>query len=78
MPNVGIVAFEDAETGEQIEVDTGNASVRAAFSHMVERRREALEHEFRRKRIDSIQLQTDVDYFPALRTFFRNRERRMR
>ena len=32
---------------------------------------------FRRKRIDAISLQTDQDYVPALRTFFRTRERRL-
>lgn len=78
LPDVGIVTFEDAETGEQIEVNTGNPSVRNAFSHIVARRREQLEHSFLRKRIDSIPLQTDKDYLPALRTFFRTRERRLR
>ena len=78
LPDVGIVTFEDAETGEQIEVNTGNASVRAAFGHLLERRREELGHLFRRKGIDSIPLQTDKDYLPALRTFFRTRERRQR
>ncbi|MEI6562321.1 MAG: DUF58 domain-containing protein [Verrucomicrobiota bacterium] len=78
LPDAGIVVFEDAETGEQIEVDTGDASVRAAYGHLVERRREQWERAFRRKRIDSIALKTDEDYLPALRTFFRTRERRRR
>ena len=78
LPDAGIVLFEDAETGEQIEVDTGSGAVRAAFEHLVARRRDELEHTFRRKHIDSIAIQTDKDYLPALRTFFRNRERRLR
>jgi len=78
LPDAGIVVFEDAETGEQIEVDTGDASVRAAYGHLVERRREEWARAFRRKRIDSIALTTDEDYLPALRTFFRTRERRRR
>ena len=78
LADVGIVVLEDAETGEQIEVNMGDASVRAAYSHLVERRREELEHSFRRKRIDSIPLRTNEDYLPALRTFFRTRERRFR
>ena len=76
--DVGIVVLEDAETGEQIEVDMGDAAVRDAYAHLVERRREELDHSFRRKRIDSIPLRTDVDYLPALQTFFRTRERRGR
>jgi len=78
LPDAGIVVFEDAETGEQIEVDTGDASVRAAYGHLVERRREEWARAFRRKRIDSIALTTDEDYLPALREFFRTRERRRR
>ena len=78
LPNAGIVVFEDAETGEQIEVNTGDPSVRAAYAHLVARRREEWDRAFRRKRIDSIALTTDADYLPALREFFRTRERRMR
>ena len=78
LPDAGIVVFEDAETGEQIEVDTGDASVRAAYGHLVTRRREEWARAFRRKRIDSIALTTDEDYLPALRGFFRTRERRRR
>ena len=78
LPDAGIVVFEDAETGEQIEVNTGDASVRAAYAHLVERRREEWARTFQRKRIDSIALTTNEDYLPALRAFFRTRERRRR
>lgn len=77
LPDVGIVTFEDAETGEQVEINTSDAAVRAAYAEMAARRAETLAMEFRRKRIDSIPLRTDQDYLPALRTFFRNRERRL-
>jgi len=78
LPDAGIVVFEDAETGEQIEINTSDASVRAAYGHLVVRRREEWERAFRRKRIDSIALNTNEDYLPALREFFRVRERRRR
>lgn len=78
LPDAGLVVFEDAETGEQVEVDTGDASVRSAYAHLAARRREAWQRTFRRKRIDSIALATDEDYLPALREFFRARERRRR
>ncbi len=78
LPDVGIVTFEDAETGEQIEVNTSDSTVRIAYARLKEKQRETLQHTFRRKRIDSIALQTDKDYLPALRTFFRTRERRLR
>jgi len=43
----------------------------------VEKRKTGLCAQFRRNRIDSISLRTDQDYLPALRTFFRQRERRL-
>ncbi len=78
LPDAGIVIFEDAESGEQIEVNTSDASVRAAYVNLVDRRREEWRKTFRRKRIDAIALATDEDYLPSLRTFFRTRERRRR
>ncbi len=78
LPDVGLVTFEDAETGEQIEVNTHDAAVRAAYSHLIHKQHEEWTRLFRRKRIDSIALETGRDYIPALRNFFRTRERRQR
>ncbi|MHA3773263.1 DUF58 domain-containing protein [Verrucomicrobiota bacterium sgz303538] len=77
LPDLGRVTLEDAETGEQIEINTSSRSVRAAYLREVEARTARLDREFRKRRVDSIPLRTDQDYVPALRTFFRNRERRM-
>lgn len=77
LPNIGIITLEDAETGEQIEVNTAESATRSAYLHLVEKRRLELQRELRRKRIDSISLRTDQDYLPALRTFFKQRERRL-
>ncbi len=77
LPDIGRVTLEDAETGEQIEINTSSRSARLAFLRGVEARRNTQNREFQRLHIDSIELRTDEDYVPALRTFFRNRERRM-
>jgi uncharacterized protein (DUF58 family) len=77
LPDVGLLTLEDAETGEQIEINTSDRSVRAKYMEAAEERRSALKRQLRRSRIDSIALKTDEDYLPALRTFFRLRERRM-
>jgi len=77
LPNVGLVTLEDAETGEQIEVDTSDSSTRAAYLNLVEKRRNEFLKELRRQRIDSISLSTDRDYLPALRGFFEQREKRL-
>jgi uncharacterized protein (DUF58 family) len=77
LPAVGLLTLEDAETGEQLEVNTSDRSARLAFLNAVEQRTASRLRNFRSKRIDTISLQTDQDYLPELRAFFRNRERRL-
>src|SRR3954453_10505808 len=77
LPNIGRVTLEDSETGQQIEVDTSDRRVRTGFLRASEERKAEREREFRRFRIDSIELRTDRDYVPALRAFFRRREKRL-
>jgi uncharacterized protein (DUF58 family) len=77
LPDVGLLTLEDAETGEQIEINTSNRATRMAFLQAVDQRTAERLRDFRSKRIDAISLKTNEDYVPALRTFFRNRERRL-
>ena len=77
LPDVGWLTLEDAETGEQREINTSDRHTRLTFLKNVDARREARLRDFRRKRVDAISLSTDEDYVPALRTFFRTRERRL-
>jgi uncharacterized protein (DUF58 family) len=77
LPNVGIITLEDAETGEQIEINTADRTTRARFSAQAETRRAELNRTLRRNSIDAISLRTGEDYLPALRSFFKQRERRL-
>jgi uncharacterized protein (DUF58 family) len=77
LPNVGIITLEDAETGEQIEINTADRTIRARFSAQAEARRADLNRTLRRNSIDAISLRTGEDYLPALRSFFKQRERRL-
>jgi uncharacterized protein (DUF58 family) len=77
LPNVGIITLEDAETGEQIEINTADRTTRARFSALAETRRAELNRTLRRNNIDAISLRTGEDYLPALRSFFKQRERRL-
>lgn len=74
--NVGIVTLEDAETGEQIDVDTSSRAVREALAELNDERLRSLERLLRARRVDIVRLATDEDYLVALRTFFEQRERR--
>ena len=76
LPNVGIITLEDAETGEQIEINTADRGTRAQFSDLANEKAYQLSRTLRRNNIDAITLRTSEDYLPALRAFFKSRERR--
>lgn len=73
LPEIGIVCLEDAETGEQVEVDTSNEQLRSLYQHQNNRRHAALLEGFRRSGIDYFSISTDQPYIHALRTFFKQR-----
>jgi uncharacterized protein (DUF58 family) len=77
LPNVGIITLEDAETGEQIEINTADRNTRDRFRALAETKRAELNRTLRRSSIDAISLRTGEDYLPALRSFFKQRERRL-
>jgi uncharacterized protein (DUF58 family) len=76
LPNVGIITLEDAETGEQIEINTADRGTRTRFNDLADQNAHDLARTLRRNNIDAITLRTSEDYLPALRSFFRLRERR--
>jgi uncharacterized protein (DUF58 family) len=76
LPDLGIVALEDAETGEVIELDTASAAVRKRFADASAERSRRLVADFRAEGVDTLQLLTDAPYMPALQRFFKTRERR--
>jgi uncharacterized protein (DUF58 family) len=77
IPDVGIITLEDAETGEQIEINTGDRRTRTRFAEAARAQRDEVSHILRRNNIDAISLRTGDDYLPALRAFFKQRELRM-
>ena len=77
LPDVGRVTLEDAETGEQYEVNTSDRAAQAGFRRAVADARAGLETVFRKHGVDHIALRTGEDYLPPLRKFFRERERRI-
>lgn len=76
LPDLGLVALEDAETGEMIEIDTANSAVRERFSEIAHARSEQLQKLFNREAIDSFRLSTDRPYVADLMIFFKNRARK--
>ena len=76
LPPVGVIALEDAETGEAVEVDTSDRRVRAAFAEAAVERRMERRRILSRMGVDSVELFTDRPYVPALMALFRTRARR--
>ena len=78
LPNVGLLAIEDAETGEMLELSTANPKVRARFAELSRRHVEALRRVLNAEAVDSLELETGESYVPPLMRFFKTRERRRR
>ena len=78
LPGLGRLVLKDAETGEVVEVNTGDERKRAAFAQRQAKAQAELLKLFRGAHIDSIQLRTDQPYASALGRFFETREKRRR
>ena len=75
---VGLVEFEDPETGQKVTVNTSSPRFRKAFSTLASGAFEETQRFFRSSSIDSIVIRSDRPYIQELLRFFRMRERRMR
>jgi len=78
MPDVGLIEFEDAETGETIVVDTADSAVMSLFSDKTNEERQKREKLFNSMNIDHIDIYTNKSYVEPLIAFFRTRARRFR
>jgi uncharacterized protein (DUF58 family) len=78
LPDIGLARFVDPESGETIDVDTGDRRVRDSYERAVTEDAERLRRLFRRLGIDEIPIRTDTGYIEPLLRFFRLREQRGR
>ncbi len=76
LPGVGLIELEDAETGEEVLVDTGDADWRRQYAEYNEALREARDQQFRVTGVDAIHIRTDEPYIDPLLQFFKLRERK--
>ncbi len=73
LPNIGIIKVCDAETGEEIYIDTSSQKVRRAHHEWWVRNQAQLRDIFTRSNVDNISIRTDEDYVKALMQLFRRR-----
>ena len=76
LPDVGPVVVEDAETGEQLYVDTADRSFRERFTAAALAREAAMSAAFRRAGVDAATLSTDDDLVRAIVRMAERRKRR--
>jgi uncharacterized protein (DUF58 family) len=78
IPDVGLLRLEDPESGELAVVDTSRAAVRERLATAAAAEQAAIRRIFRRLGLDEMILATDQATAPAVLSFFRRRERRLR
>ncbi len=76
LPDVGPIVMEDAETGEQLYVDTRDKKFRARFAEAARRREAALNEAFKHAGVDVLALSTEDDLVRAIVRFATSRQQR--
>ncbi len=76
LPDVGPLIMDDAETGEQLYVDTHDKGFRRRFREAADRREAVLTEAFRRSGVDAVSLSTDDDLVTAIVRMAKLRQKR--
>lgn len=78
LPDIGLLTVEDAETGEQLLVDTQDAGFRQRFEAMAAAHEDALHTQLQQAGVDVLELATDEDLLAALLRYVALRRQRGR
>ncbi len=78
LPGIGIVKFQDPETGESFLIDTSDRKTLREYKKNSLQRFEERQKLFRSISVDHVDIRTDIPYSKSLIRFFKMRERRMR
>ena len=73
LPRIGLMRVRDAESGEDVYIDTSSSKVQQAQRKWWQEQCEATETIFAKSRVDSVAVRTDQDYVKALRAMFAKR-----
>jgi uncharacterized protein (DUF58 family) len=76
LPDLGLIMMRDAETGEQLFVDTHDRAFRKRFAALAERREHELRSAFNHAGVDTLELSTSDDLVDAILRFADLRKRR--
>ena len=78
LPDLGLLTIRDAETGDQLLVDTHDAGFRKRFSRIAAQREAELREALMRAGVDALELSTDGDLVDAIVRFTEMRKLRSR
>jgi len=78
LPDLGLVPLRDAETGEQLWVDTHDAGFRKRFARIAAEREATLREALAKIGVDALELSTADDLVEAIVRFADMRKRRVR
>jgi len=78
LPDLGLTTLEDAETGEQLFIDTHDPAFRTRFAAMAEQRETELREALARAGVDTLELATDDDLADTVMRFADLRRQRSR
>ena len=73
LPDVGLMQVRDAETGEEMLIDTSSKKVRNQHAAWWRGQQSRLRETFTRSGVDNVSVRTDHDYVTALMGLFRQR-----
>lgn len=73
LPDIGLIKVRDAESGEEMYIDTSSRKVREAQSLWWTGQSTALKDALQRSKVDSVSVRTDQDYVKALLALFAQR-----
>ena len=76
LPDIGLFVMQDAETGEQLFIDTHDRGFRKRFAELARKRELELRGAFRDAGVDALELATDDDLADAVLRFAELRKRR--
>jgi uncharacterized protein (DUF58 family) len=76
LPDLGLLVFQDAETGEQVFVDTHDKGVRRRFAAAAKAREEAIRGALSGAGVDALELSTGADLVDTVLRFASLRKRR--
>ena len=75
LPDVGVMIMEDAETGEQLYVDTRDKKFRKNYQAAMQQREDNLKQSFKRAGVGMLSLSTGDDMVRSIVSFAKQREK---